>query len=92
MRELYKFSFFDPSSNPSNCLLSLMDLEHNHGVDHQFEGAGYVLAVHTEMNDEDEGQEDDEDSSSNGKGQEKALYVHLSAIFGFSIDFSRIDE
>lgn len=95
--------FFDPSSEPEGRLVSLADLELNDGVDRQFEGAGYVLAVHADKNDEDEGQEDDDDSeepsededSVDGKGwvkRRKAPYVHLGAIFNFSIDFSSINE
>jgi DNA (cytosine-5)-methyltransferase 1 len=75
IRLLDDFAIFDPKHGHE--MVTLDALEQDDGVDRQFEAAGLVTAYYE--NDEDEGQED---------GDTEPLYVNLSAILRYSVDYS----
>lgn len=80
IRVLTDFSIFDPKHR--NEMVSLAAIEHDDGLDRQFEGAGFVAPYL--INEEDEGQED---------GLEGELqYVRLSAILRYTLDYTGQNE
>lgn len=80
---LDNFSFFDPSGD-KNELFSLPDLEEDDGISNrQWEGVGDVRP-NIELDDEDAGQEDDLD--------EDQTRVRLSAIWRYTVDYTKRDQ
>ncbi|RDB29208.1 DNA (cytosine-5)-methyltransferase 3 [Hypsizygus marmoreus] len=80
VRVLTEFTFFDPKHR--NEMVSLSSIEEDDGVDRQFEGAGRVSPY--AIIEEDEGQEDGLDDDTEG-----GVYVRLSAVLRFMIDYSK---
>ena len=87
IRALSDFSVFDPSHEFEMISLALLDTDQSGR--HHFEAAGAVAPIF--LNEEDEGQEDvldgDDDSDIS-----KLQRLRTSAIFRYTIDYTKSDE
>lgn len=85
IRILRNFTIFD--RRHQNELVSLDILETNESIDREMVVVGYAKGHVEDQEDEDEGQEDDL-----GEGENEFVFLELSEVFRYELDYGKWDE